>query len=80
MAGSAAGLLEPRCCVHRVADEGYLSLKSANLSGHKRARMKARAKPGKVPVAAHRGRNAPLPTHPDTRTDSGSGGHSPVAC
>ena len=36
MAGSAAGLLEPRGCVHRVADEGYLSLEFADLPGDKR--------------------------------------------
>ena len=36
-AGRAAGLLEARCRVHRVADQGYLSLESANLSGHERA-------------------------------------------
>ena len=35
MAGSAAGLLDPRRGVHGVTDEGYLSLESADLSGNK---------------------------------------------
>jgi hypothetical protein len=52
MAGRPAGLLEPRCRVHRVADEGYLALESADLSGHKRPRMKARPEPGNLPMPA----------------------------
>ena len=37
MAGRTAGLLEPRCGIHRVADEGDLALEPADLSGHQRA-------------------------------------------
>jgi hypothetical protein len=50
VAGRPAGLLEPRCRIHRVADEGYLALESADLSGHKRPRMKACPEPGNLPV------------------------------
>src|ERR687891_1892579 len=52
MAGAAAGLLEARCRVHRVAEQRYLALESADFAGHERPRMKTCAKLGKVPMPA----------------------------
>ena len=53
MAGSAAGLLDPRRGVHGVTDEGYLSLESADLSGNKRSRVYARTKCRDVTMPVH---------------------------
>jgi 5-methyltetrahydropteroyltriglutamate--homocysteine methyltransferase len=46
-----AGLLDPRCRIHGVTDEGYLSLEAADLTDHERTRMEARAKAGDLPMA-----------------------------
>src|SRR5262252_6033517 len=57
MTSCPAGLLEPRRRVHRVTEEGYLSLESADLPGNERPRVDAGAKDRDLPMAVQETRS-----------------------